>query len=285
MRKTFWIYLAGMIVLAAVLAGCGKGGAPTAAGFPTMTPAPPTATSVPPTATAVPPTATPVPPTATAVPTAAPTKASWSLTDVKTWDLKPYPEGKEPEPQNRKIVNDDGSFPKAFYIGNPEVRAYFIELAKQSLFEMFGPGQGKVVVGTDAGFNEFRKKYAIPGSPSDRGLVSMRKKAQELGVYEENAPSPLSPDYAYFWETWLIYDQTTKTYKVVTRWVRKAGCHDLFYRLSDDSLEHKSLLSQPVEGFILWRVDKENAWRQWGMYQGWLRSGLQPGPSVYDPSP
>ncbi len=282
MRKTFWIYLAGMIVLAAVLAGCGKGGAPTAAGFPTMTPAPPTATSVPPTATAVPPTATPVPPTATAAPTAAPTKASWSLTDVKSWDLKPYPEGKEPEPQNRKIVNDDGSFPKAFYIGNPDVCAYFIELAKESVFEQFGPGHGKSWVATEEGLKAYQEKYIFPNSPDSKAIARVQKKAQSMGVYLEYDPSPLAPNFAYFWEVWLIYDQTTHTYSVVTRWVEKPR-KNIFYRLSDDSLDRANTIAQPVETFFLWRLDKDGQWRSWTSYQGWLKG--QPRKVVYVPAP
>ena len=277
MSKRTFVFILVVIVLALAVSGCSHQ-APAPQPTPTVvkTERPPTATPVPPTATPVPPTATPVPPTATATAT----KQAWSLTDVKTWDLKPYPEGKEPEPQNKVLLADNGGALKAFYIGNPDVRAYFINLAKQNMFDEFGPGHGKDWL---VSFDAFRQKHIIAGSPADKSAQKARPQYLSKGVYLEHDPSPLSPDYAYFWEAWVVYDPTEQVYSVVTRWVQRPFIAR-FYYLSNDSLEKTSQVVDPVENFILWRLDKDKQWKRWIFYTDWLHAQT-PKPAVYDPAP
>ncbi len=276
MSKRTFVFILVVIVLALAVSGCSHQ-TPAPQPTPTVvkTEQPPTATPVPPTATPVPPTATPVPPTATATAT----KQAWSLTDVKTWDLKPYPEGKEPEPQNKVLLADNGGALKAFYIGNPDVRAYFINLAKQSTFDKFGPGHGKDWI---VSFDAFRQKYIIAGSPEDKDIRKSRQQFLSKDIYAEFEPSPLDPAFSYFWEAWVIYDPTEQVYSVVTRWVQRPYTTK-FYHLSNDSLDRANQIVDPVEHFVVWRLDKDGQWRQWKNYADWLRAKM-PKPAVYDPT-
>ena len=270
MSKRIFVLILVVIVLALAVSGCSHQ-APAPQPTPTVV-----KTERPPTATPVPPTATPVPPTATATAT----KQAWSLTDVKTWDLKPYPEGKEPEPQNKVLLADNGGALKAFYIGNPDVRAYFINLAKQSMFDQFGPGHGKDWI---VNYDAFRQKYIIAGSPADKEAQKAKQQYLGKGIYLELAPSPLGPAFAYFWETWVVYDPAEQVYSVVTRWVQRPYTAR-FYHLADDSLDRANQVVAPVERFILWRLDSDRKWRRWIFEANWLHAKT-PKPAVYDPAP
>ncbi len=274
MSKRMLVFIVVLIALA--ISGCSH-----QTPAPTATPVPPTATPVPPTATSVPPTATPVPPTATAAPPAATaTRQAWRLDDVTTWDLKPYERGKEPQPQNTVLLADDGTALQAFYIGNPEVREYFVNLAKQNIFDEFGPGHGK---GWIVNYAAFQQKWIIKGSPADKGAQRGRQRHLDKGVYAEFSPSPLDSAFAYFWEAWVVYDPTEHIYSVVTRWVQRP--HEArFYHLSDDSLDRANQVVDPVESFTLWRLDKDGKWRRWAFDMGWLHADT-PKPAVYDPAP
>ena len=277
MSKRTFVFILVVIVLALAVSGCSHQ-TPAPQPTPTVvkTEQPPTATPVPPTATPVPPTATPVPPTATATAT----KQAWSLTDVKTWDLKPYPEGKEPEPQNKVLLADNGGALKAFYIGNPDVRAYFINLAKESMFAQLGPGHGKNWI---MNYDAYRKKYIVAGSPEDKTLRANRQKHLNTGIYMEISTFAPGAQAAYFWESWVVYDTAKRVYSVVTRWVLRPYIAR-FYHLADDSLDRSNQVVDPVENFILWRLDKDGQWRQWKAYADWLHAKT-PKPSVYDPAP
>ena len=277
-RKTLFL----LASFALLLAACGNKPTPTAA-----TPVPPTATAVPPTATAAP-TATPVPPTATPIPaTPTATKVTWALDDPKTWPIIAYVRGKEPEPQNTKIYDDTGvvTIP-AYYIANPQVVQYFIKRTQEYILDLEGPGHAKRWVVDSTYRAQYLNEFVLPDSPEAKDMQKAVKWYTQHQLYAENEFAPSDPRYAYFWEAWFLYRPASGPVKeipftVVVRWVEKPR-YNFFYHIKDDSLEHKGYLAQPVEGFMLWRMDKDGHWKVWDGYRDWLKAP-QPRPAVYDP--
>ncbi len=277
-RKAFFLLSA----LALLLAACSAKPTPLA---PTAT-----ATAAPthaPTATPLPPTATPVPPTATQAPTPTATKMTWALDDPKTWPIIAYPQGKEPEPQNKVIYDDTGVVRvPAYYIANPQVVQYFIKRTQEYLLALEGPGHAKKWVVDPVYQKRLTQKFVIPGSPATAGWEKAIKWYTQHQLYMENEYAPDDPRYAYFWEAWFLYRPASGPVKevpftVVVRWVEKPR-NNFFYRIKDDSLEHKGYLAQPVEGFMLWRLDKDGQWRVWDFRRDWLHAD-QPKQAVFDP--